>query len=396
MPDGTLYWCVGSARSDGSGQLKGALREVASRRILFLDHLDRVSGSQLYLADIVRNLDPSRYDLFINRPLMESFLDRMEGRAQVLPFRIPDVKDEGSLSSLLELAGSALRIARFSAAEGVDIVHTNSIPAQLVGRVVTGLSPARLVWSIHDHFAPVWLMRLLVPRTDMILANSDFLRRFILDSYRAAPGRVTVVPNGVDPRLLQKLASAGCSGLDEDVRWVGLFAQIVGWKGHRLFLEAARKVLQRREDVRFAVLGRGSDSLQKELKELCRTWDISDSISYLGFRQNPFPAMSDMDIVVSCSLRPEPFGRTVIEAGSLDVPVVAFAEGGVSETVVDGETGILVRPRDADALSRAILDLLDDEEGRRRLGRNARRRMESRYSMDRFVRLVDQVYSDLP
>jgi len=99
--------------------------------------------------------------------------------------------------------------------------------------------------------------------------------------------------------------------------------------------------------------------------------------------------------VVSCSLRPEPFGRTVIEAGALGIPVVGFDEGGVSETVVDGETGILVAPGGVAAMSKAILELLDDGPGRARLGRNARRRVESRYSMDRFIRLVDKVYSHL-
>lgn len=368
---------------------------MAGRRILFLDHLDRVSGSQLYLADLVRGLDGSRYRLYMNRPILDSFLPRVEGSVEVLPLRIPDVKDERTAASLLELAGSALRIARFSASEGMDLIHTNSVPAQLVGRFAAGLCTARLVWSIHDQFAPVRVMRALGRGTDMVLANSGFLRRFILDNYRVRPGRVRAVPNGVDVEKVRRLAAAKGSGLEGGVRWVGLFAQIVPWKGHRLFLEVARGVLQRRSDVRFAVLGRGDEALQSELEDLCRAWGIADRVSYLGFRPNPFAVMSDMDVVVSCSAHPEPFGRTVIEAGALGVPVVAFDEGGVSETVVDGETGILVGPGDAEALSGAVLRLLEDGRARERLGRNARRRVESRFSMRRFVGLMDQVYSEL-
>lgn len=368
---------------------------MASRRILFLDHLDRVSGSQLYLADIVRNLDPSRYDLFINRPLLDSFLDRVEGRVQVLPFRIPDVKDEGSLSSLLELAGSALRIARFSAAEGIDVIHTNSVPAQMVGRVAAGLCPARLVWSIHDQFAPVRIMRTLSRGTDMVLGYPGFLRRFILDNYRVRPERVRAVPNGVDVGTVRRLASTEDSGLGEGVRWVGLFAQIVPWKGHRLFLEAARIVLRERTDVQFAVLGRGEAALQAELEDLCRAWGIHDRVSYLGFRPNPFPAMSEMDIVVSCSLRPEPFGRTVIEAGALGVPVVGFDEGGVAETVLDGHTGLLVRPRDPGGLARGLLKLLGDGSAARSMGERARERVAERYSLQAFVERIEAVYEEL-
>ncbi len=374
---------------------KDALREVAGFRILYLDHLDRVSGSQLYLADLIRNLDRSRYDLFMNRPIVDSFLDRVGEIVRVLPYRIPDVKDERTASSLGEIATSAFRIARFTAAEGIDLIHTNSVPAQLVGRLAARRSSAKLVWSVHDQFAPVRIMRLLARGTDMVVANSEFLRRFILKNYGLGPEKVCPVPNGADPAHLRKLASAGSSDLDESVRWVGIFAQIVPWKGHRYFLEAARRVLEQREDVRFAVVGRGEDSLMEELVGLCRSWGISDAVRYLGFCANPFAVMSDMDIVVSCSERPEPFGRTVIEAGALGVPVVAFEEGGVAETVVDGETGILVPPGEARALSDAILRLLDDEAWRRRMGRSASRRVASDFSMDAFIRRMEGVYSGL-
>jgi len=365
--------------------------------VLFLDHLDRIGGSQLYLADLVQNLDATKYNAFINIPIVDSFLPQADPYAQIIPYLIPDVKQEKTIKSFLNYLGATVQIARFVQKEQVDIVHTNSVPAQAIGWMVRRLTQIQLVWSIHDQFAPVGLVRFLSKGTDRIIANSDFIKNYIVENYRVAPVQVESVPNGVDVQKLrdQALHAPLNTLFDADTKKVGIFAQIVPWKGHRLFLEAARHVLSERNDVEFVIVGQGDDSLEADLETYCKAWGIAERIHFLGFRQNPFGIMSHMDIVVSCSLKPEPFGRTVIEAGALGVPVVAFAEGGVSEIICHNETGILVPPRDVGELAKATLELVNDESKCERFGRNAQARVSSNFSVAYFIQSIEEIYSAL-
>ena len=84
-----------------------------------------------------------------------------------------------------------------------------------------------------------------------------------------------------------------------------------------------------------------------------------------------------MDIVLHSSITPEPFGRVMIEGMALGRPVIAPREGGPLAIVVDGETGLLVPPRDADGMARALMELLADPERRKAMGRAARARVAS-------------------
>jgi len=365
--------------------------------VLFLDHLNRIGGSQLYLADLVRNLDVTAYRAFINMPIVDSFLPLVEPYAWVLPHQIPDVKQKKTIVSFLDYLGVAVQIARFVWKERIDIIHTNSVPAQALGWMTRRLTPIQLVWSIHDQFAPIRPMRFLARGTDQIIANSNFIRGFIIEQYHVEPERVKSVPNGVNVQELQDRAlhAPSVTLLDIDTKKVGIFAQIIPRKGHRLFLEAARRVLLERNDVVFFVVGQGEDFLGAELKASCKAWGIAGKVHFLGFQQNPFSIMSRLDILVSCPLESEPFGRTIIEAGALGVAVVAFGEGGASEIIHHNKTGILVPPRDVDKLAAAILELINDEPKCKRLGSNAQAHVSSTFNMEHFVRSIEETYNAL-
>jgi len=114
-----------------------------------------------------------------------------------------------------------------------------------------------------------------------------------------------------------------------------------------------------------------------------------------GARSDVPACIDAMDVVVHSSTRREPFGRVLIEAMALGRPLIAPREGGPREIVVDGETGLLVQPRDAGALADAITRLVTDPELRRAMGRAARARVDAVFDIRHHVRAIEALFDEM-
>lgn len=146
-------------------------------------------------------------------------------------------------------------------------------------------------------------------------------------------------------------------------------------------------------DARFLLVGDaifGEKSFVDELKEMCRELGVAEKVVFTGFRDDVPGIMRSIDLLVHASTLPEPFGMVLIEAMAACRPVVATRAGGVQEIVDNGVTGILVPPRDEDAMARAIIEILSDGGLRQRMGEAGLRRVEERFSRDETTRGIER------
>ena len=186
-----------------------------------------------------------------------------------------------------------------------------------------------------------------------------------------------VVPLGID---LDRFAAAE-PALRRDGPIVGNVARLAPQKDHATLLEAARIL----GDVRFVIVGDGE--LREELERRADGLEVE----LTGARDDVPELLASFDVFAFPSLF-EGLCLAVIEAQAAGVPVVATPVGGIRETVVDDETGLLVPPRDPAALAAAIRRLLDDRDLARGLAGEARRRVRERYSEQRMVELTLGLY----
>ena len=114
-----------------------------------------------------------------------------------------------------------------------------------------------------------------------------------------------------------------------------------------------------------------------------------------GARRDVAACLDAMDVAIHSSTNPEPFGRVLIEAMALSRPLVAPREGGPLEIVVDGETGLLVAPRDATALAQGIDRLVADPVLRRRMGEAGRARVEAVFDIRHHVRAMEAIFEEM-
>ena len=251
-----------------------------------------------------------------------------------------------------------VRLGALLRRERVALVHAHGSRGALYAGLVARTLGIPLVWHVRVADADPWLDPVLARLATAIIANSaataERLRRV-----RAATGRVTVVPNGIDgtrfahrppdPALRSSL------GLDPALPVVGFFGRLEHGKGVDVLLEAAIR-LHAKLPAAFLFVGDGP--LRPALVK--RATAAGVPATFAG-RRDDVPALLALCGLVVLPARQEGFGRVLIEAMASQVPVVATSVGGIPEVCTDGVTGLLVPPDDVDALAAAIALTLTDQ-----------------------------------
>src|SRR5262247_4497438 len=175
-------------------------------------------------------------------------------------------------------------------------------------------------------------------------------------------------------------------------RVVGCVAGLKPVKGHRHLLEAAAKVMKGDARVHLVLVGDGE--LRDEIAAHARRLGIGARTNLLGHREDSAQLAAAFDVAVLASLS-EGLPNAVMEAMAAGAPVVATAVGGTTELIIDGVTGFLVPPADADALARRILDMIRNPELSSRMAAQGRRRTLSQFGMRRMVESVERLYDEM-
>ncbi len=160
---------------------------------------------------------------------------------------------------------------------------------------------------------------------------------------------------------------------------ISIVGRLQAVKGHRIFLQSARMVLKKKPEARFWIIGDGE--LRHELEAMACDLGIATAVSFLGYRKDAGHAMTLSDVVV-CSSWYEALPRVVLEALSLERPVVATCVGGIPELIVEGETGLLAPAGDPEGIAEAVLRLLDDRDLARRLAAAGQKLVQQCYSLE--------------
>jgi glycosyltransferase involved in cell wall biosynthesis len=253
------------------------------------------------------------------------------------------------------------------------------------------------------------LLRWACRDVSLILANSDA----VAADARAVLPNVAVqrLYNGIDVgdfspgpgdgARLDALAGLPAGG-PKTIR-VGLPAAFARWKGQETFIRAAAQVAAERPElpVRFHVIGgpiyrtAGSQFAGEELRALASAAGLNGSMGFVPFQEEMAAIYRALDIVVQASTRPEPFGRTIVEAMACGRAVIVSQAGGAAELFTPEVDALGVPPGDVGALAAAIRRLSVDGELRERLGDRARLTAVERFDSRRLGPQVLKVYERL-
>ena len=189
---------------------------------------------------------------------------------------------------------------------------------------------------------------------------------------------------------------AAC-GLDQGDVVVGFVGRLVEVKGVDDYLHMASALMARHPRCRFLVVGddhRPAPNHRTAMEALAGRLGIASMCHFVGFRDDVWELLHLCDVVVMPS-QVEPFGNVAVEAGAAGRPLVAARVGGIPEIVHDGETGVLVPPRDPHALATAVAHLVSDPARRAELGARARAHVAARFSLAAQAHAVTDLYTEL-
>lgn len=181
--------------------------------------------------------------------------------------------------------------------------------------------------------------------------------------------------------------------IDENI--ILFIGNLSPYKGPDVLLRAMPKILKEIADARLVFVGSGV--MEEELEGLCKRLGVEKNVKFAGFVEESMKSFyykaADVFVLPSV-MKHEIFGIVNLEAMVCGVPIVASKIGGVPDVVKDGENGLLIPPRDSKALADVIIYLLENENVRKKMGKNGREKVKN-YSWERIVEETEKVYKEL-
>jgi glycosyltransferase involved in cell wall biosynthesis len=379
-------------------------------RVLFVNHTASLGGGEIALLNLVQELDRRRYMptvlLFQEGPLAERLRESdIETYVRPLAAGVVNARKDGlgigSLargSDLMAAAAFAWRLAAFIKERDIQLVHTNSLKADLIGGLAGRLAGVPVVWHVRDRIAADYLparvatvFRFLcrvVP--NQVIAISEAVRQTV-------GRRARVIYDGTYCAPLIPQPPIGPSDPQSET-WCGLVGRITPWKGQDVFLRAAAEVRRRIPKARFQIIGAAlfdEKEFERKVHALAEELALGEAVEFTGFRNDVPDLIAKLDILVHASVTGEPFGQVVIEGMAAAKPVIATNGGGIPEIVVDGVTGILVPMGDHAAMANAMRKLLADPSLAEEMGHAGRKRVEEHFTIQHTARQVEALYDQL-
>ena len=383
--------------------------------VCFVNHTAETGGAEFALLRLVGSMDRGEWHPLVvfgeDGPAAELFRQRsVETYVLPLDASVGKLRREGlrgsrlfSLRKAVLSLGYMWRLARFFRERAVEIVHTNSMKAHILGGLAARLCRIPLVWHLRDALHPAHLpspaLRLMrgmaswMPQR--VVCVSESVARYALGGEWA--GRAKVVYDGLEEDAFLEPASAG-GDPGKAERKVGIAGRLSAWKGQHVFLEAAAKLLMRGHRVRFEILGGalfGEEVYAQRLQDFVRANAMEGQVEFAGFVSDVSSRIRSWDVFVHASTAPDPCPNVVLEAMAAGVAVVGSDDGGVPELLEGGRCGLLFKPDCPHALCDSIESLLLAPDTREQIAVRARQRAMAHYRCGRVAQEVARVWTEV-
>jgi L-malate glycosyltransferase len=374
-----------SAEPSAAAKIHSVARPL---RVLHLDSERTWRGGERQVLELMRRQRAMGDEPHLAAPPDSAILAR--ANAEAFPVHPVPMRGTWDLASVLA-------IVRLQRSLRPHIAHWHAARAHAIGAMACLLAPgpARVLSRRVDfpvRRSPGSRLLYSLP-IDTILAISEGVRDALVSS--GVPGTaIRVVPSGIDlaphavPGDRERIRAR--EGILADEILVLQIAALAPHKSQRDLLRGARIAIDRRPDLRFWIAGEGP--LRSELEAERDALQLGDRMRFLGFREDVIDLLAAADLFCVSSYL-EGMGTSTLDAMAAGLPVVATRVGGIPEIVTHGVTGLLVPPRDPEALAGALLTLAADPSVRERMGREARIKVMA-FSADRTAERTREAYGD--
>lgn len=361
-------------------------------RVLFLNDSARIAGAEKSLALLAGNLDASRFEKAVVCPPgpYSAYLKERQ---------IPVIESElyyyARRTGLRRYLHSLLKLVSLVRSFRPDIIHCNSYRAAHWGIPLALLLGVRVVCHIRDARYTRWSAWLMKhsPRSVRFIAISSAVRQALL-SVGVDSARIDVIHNCSDLKAFYPGVMPASDIVAKRGLRLGVFGRI---EERKRVVDAVEAVglLDESVDPHLFIVGdawtENGAAVERALRSRIRELGIENRVTFTGYRTDIPEIIAALDMVLMPA-EDEPFARVVLEGMCMEKPVIGTRSGGVPEVVEDGMSGLLVPPRDPQALAQAIRSLVDDPAAARRLAQHGRLRAINEFSVESHLRRVEETY----
>ena len=387
----------------------------------------RLGGAEKQLAELICRLPRERFEQSLvliqgGGPL----IDRVQAAGcEVVSLDYNQKFSKWNPRCYLAMTRALWRFVRHLRRRRPDILHAQLYWANILGVVAGRLARVPVVLTSRLQLSHYKTGRPLLQRienlanrwTTAIFANSEAVRRDALAHERVDPAKIHVIYNGVDLDAFDRSGTAVSAVIDSSLSGTAVsavidlaelrrnltlapgdfvvvaVANLHPYKGHEDLIRAAATLATDHPHLRVLLPGRDQGARQS-LEKLIAELGVAENVRLLGERKDIPALLALADVVVHPS-HEEGFSNSVLEGMASGKPMIVTNVGGNPEAVRDGIDGLVIPPRDPEALRDALARLITDPDLRRQMGASSRHRIETDFSMPRLVDRFAQWYADL-
>lgn len=278
--------------------------------------------------------------------------------------------------------------------ERIDVVHARSRVPGWIGFFATRWTEAHLVTTCHGYYSNGFYSRVM-GFGKRVIAISQVIARHMVYDFAVPLENIRVIARSVD---LDRFNIPKVPYVPGQPKVIVNIGRLTTLKGHTYFLYAMAALSRMEPHIKIQIIGDAPASkaaYKQELIHLARKLGLADKVEFLGNRRDIPELLSKADCLVLSTVTQEAFGRVIIEAQAAGVPVVATQVGGINEVIEQGETGLLVPPKDELAMATAVRRMLNETQFAQRCIVNARQKIQDKYTLKHMAEATIDVYREV-
>ena len=314
------------------------------------------------------------------------------------------------------------QIVKLIKKEKPDIIHLNSSKISILGSLAVvfirifaisrlappaGGSQISIIYTVHgwvfsENLSPgkKYFYKILEKSTakfkDKIICLSEFEKQNTIKNKIAPAEKISVVYNGIAPidflprlEARKKLSEFTNTVISDETILIGSIGNLYKNKGYNYLIDSFDKPLVARYPLLVTIIGSGSE--QNDLQLRIKNYGLQNKIILTGAVPNAARFLSAFDIYVCSSIK-EGLPYSILEAMQAGLPIASTNVGAIPEVITDGDSGLLVEPKDSKALADKIKYLIDNSDVAKRLGEQAKKDVREKFSLEQMIKQTEEIY----
>ncbi|GEC79047.1 glycosyltransferase family 4 protein [Flavobacterium aquatile] len=378
------------------------------KNILFIHQSAELYGSDKTLLLLLKHLDKANFNSVVILPNDGPLKTELEKEnikvviAPVLKLYRKMFSPGNILKFFVDIKEAFKALDILNKEYKFDLIYSNTL-AVLLGMIYSRKRQIKHIWHVHEIIVHPKIIASTFPKllnkyADLIICNSYSTMKNLTDRTKMLEHKSVVIYNGIESTMYNEIESKEDFGFASQDLLLTLVGRISRLKGHKWLLSTFINELSKNLEVQLLFVGSPVENQEyylEEIEEIILDNKLSNRVKIIPFTKDLSKIWSITDIAIMPSTEAESFGLVAVEAMLAKKPVIGSNHGGLTEIIVNNETGFLVEPNNETKLAEAISKLIENPELRKQFGENGYQRAINEFSVATYVNKFEKLLLEL-